>query len=269
MPKKVLLSRWFQDQHLHGGLGFGMKWMMGWMHDTLQYFQKETVYRKYHQNDLTFSMTYAFSENFMLPLSHDEVVYGKNSIAGRMPGDEWQKFANLRLLYGYMFTHPGAKLLFMGSEFGQSAEWNFEGSLDWHLLQYDFHEGVKKAITDLNALYKTQPALYEKQFSPEGFEWINYSDHQNAVMTFIRKGNKPKDDVIVVCNFTQVVRENYRIGVTKKGKLTEIFNSDASIYGGSGVKNPNKLTVEAFPYDGRDYSIELLLPPLSVTVYKY
>lgn len=252
-----------------GGLGFGMKWMMGWMHDTLQYFQKETVYRKYHQNDLTFSMTYAFSENFMLPLSHDEVVYGKKSIAGRMPGDEWQKFANLRLLYGYMFMHPGAKLLFMGSEFGQSAEWNFEGSLDWHLLQYDFHEGVKKVITDLNALYKTQPALHEKQFSPEGFEWINYSDHQNAVMTFIRKGNNSKDDVIVVCNFTQVVRENYRIGVPKKGKLTEIFNSDSSIYGGSGVKNQNKLSVEALPYDGRDYSIELLLPPLSVTVYRY
>ncbi len=252
-----------------GGLGFGMKWMMGWMHDTLQYFQKETVYRKYHQNDLTFGMTYVFSENFMLPLSHDEVVYGKKSIAGRMPGDEWQKFANLRLLYGYMFMHPGTKLLFMGSEFGQSAEWNFEGSLDWHLLQYDFHEGVKKAITDLNALYKTQPALHEKQFSPEGFEWINYSDHQNAVMTFIRKGINPKDDVIVVCNFTQVIRQNYRIGVPTKGKLKEIFNSDSSIYGGSGVKNPNKLTVEALPYDGRDYSIELLLPPLSVTVYRY
>ena len=252
-----------------GGLGFGMKWMMGWMHDTLHYFQKETVYRKYHQNDLTFGMTYVFSENFMLPLSHDEVVYGKKSIAGRMPGDEWQKFANLRLLYGYMFMHPGTKLLFMGSEFGQSAEWNFEGSLDWHLLQYDFHDGVKKAITDLNTLYKTQPALYEKQFSPEGFEWINYSVHQNAVMTFIRKGNKPKDDVIVVCNFTQVVRENYRIGVPKKGKLTELFNSDSTVYVGSGVKSTNKLTVEAVPYDGRDYSIELLLPPLSVTVYKY
>ncbi len=252
-----------------GGLGFGMKWMMGWMHDTLQYFQKETVYRKYHQNDLTFGMTYVFSENFMLPLSHDEVVYGKKSIAGRMPGDEWQKFANLRLLYGYMFTHPGTKLLFMGGEFGQSAEWNFEGSLDWHLLQYDFHEGVKKAITDLNALYKTQPALYEKQFSPEGFEWINYSDHQNAVMTFIRKGHNSKDNLFVVCNFTQVVRQNYRIGLPKKGKITEIFNSDAVAYGGSGVKNSNKLTVEALPYDGRDYSVELLLPPLSVTVYKY
>jgi 1,4-alpha-glucan branching enzyme len=252
-----------------GGLGFGMKWMMGWMHDTLEYFQKDTVYRKYHQNDLTFSMTYAFTENFMLPLSHDEVVYGKKSIAGRMPGDEWQKFANLRLLYGYMFTHPGSKLLFMGSEFGQSAEWNFEGSLDWHLLQFGFHEGVKKTITDLNALYKTQPALHEKQFSPEGFEWINYSDHQNAVMSFIRKGNNPKEDLVVVCNFTQVVRPNYRIGLSGKGRLMEIFNSDAVIYGGSGVGNPNKLKIEAFPYDGREYSVELLLAPLSVTVYKF
>jgi 1,4-alpha-glucan branching enzyme len=251
-----------------GGLGFGMKWMMGWMHDTLEYFKKETVYRKYHQNELTFSMTYAFSENFMLPLSHDEVVYGKKSIAGRMPGDEWQKFANLRLLYGYMFTHPGTKLLFMGAEFGQSAEWNFQSSLDWHLLQYDYHEGVRKLITDLNALYKTQPALFEKQFSPEGFEWINYSDHQNAVMSYIRKGNNSKEDLVVVCNFTQVVRENYRIGLPKKGKLTEIFNSDATIYGGSGVANANKLTIEHSPYDGRDYSAELLLPPLSVTVFR-
>ena len=251
-----------------GGLGFGMKWMMGWMHDTLEYFQKETVYRKYHQNDLTFSMTYTFSENFMLPLSHDEVVYGKKSIAGRMPGDEWQKFANLRLLYGYMFTHPGTKLLFMGAEFGQSAEWNFEGSLDWHLLQYPFHEGIKKVITDLNELYKTQPALHEKQFSPEGFEWINYSDHQNAVMSFIRKGNKPKDDVIVVCNFTPVVRENYRIGLPKKGKLTEIFNSDLAIYGGSGITNVTKLAIESLPYDGRDYSAALNLPPLGVAVFK-
>lgn len=251
-----------------GGLGFGMKWMMGWMHDTLEYFKKETVYRKYHQNELTFSMTYAFSENFMLPLSHDEVVYGKKSIAGRMPGDEWQKFANLRLLYGYMFTHPGTKLLFMGAEFGQSAEWNFQSSLDWHLLQYGYHEGVRKLITDLNALYKTQPALFEKQFSPEGFEWINYSDHQNAVMSYIRKGNNSKEDLVVVCNFTQVVRENYRIGLPRKGKLTEIFNSDATIYGGSGVANVNKPAIESSPYDGRDYSAELLLPPLSVTVFR-
>jgi 1,4-alpha-glucan branching enzyme len=251
-----------------GGLGFGMKWMMGWMHDTLQYFKKDPIHRKYHQNDLTFSMTYAFSENFMLPLSHDEVVYGKCSIAGRMPGDEWQKFANLRLLYSYMFTHPGTKLLFMGAEFGQSGEWNFEQSLDWHLLEYPFHEGVRKLIAGLNDLYKNQPALHEKQFSPEGFEWINYSDHHNAVMTYIRKGNNPKEDVIVVCNFTPVVRKNYRIGLPKKGKLVEIFNSDAEVFGGSGVANSGKLTIENSPYDGRDYSIELDLAPLAVMVFR-
>ena len=251
-----------------GGLGFGMKWMMGWMHDTLQYFKKDPIHRKYHQNDLTFSMTYAFSENFMLPLSHDEVVYGKSSIAGRMPGDEWQKFANLRLLYGYMFTHPGTKLLFMGAEFGQSGEWNFEQSLDWHLLEYPLYVGVKKLISGLNDLYKSQPALHEKQFSPEGFEWINYSDHHNAVMAYIRKGNNPKEDVIVVCNFTPVVRKNYRIGLPQKGKLVEIFNSDAEIYGGSGVANPGKITIENSPYDGRDYSVALDLAPLAVMVFR-
>ncbi|MDR6844285.1 1,4-alpha-glucan branching protein GlgB [Flavobacterium granuli] len=251
-----------------GGLGFGMKWMMGWMHDTLEYFQKETVYRKYHQNDLTFSMTYTYTENFMLPLSHDEVVYGKRSIAGRMPGDEWQKFANLRLLYGYMFTHPGTKLLFMGAEFGQSSEWNFESSLDWHLLEYPFHNGIKKVITKLNKLYKTEPALHEKQFSHDGFEWINYSDHENAVMSFIRKGNNPADDLIVVLNFTQVVRENYRIGIHKTGKLVELFNSDNTDFGGSGVKNSKKLSIENNPYDGKEYSTALLLPPLSVVVFK-
>ena len=252
-----------------GGLGFGMKWMMGWMHDTLKYFQKETVYRKYHQNDLTFSMTYAFTENFMLPFSHDEVVYGKQSLIYKMPGDEWQRFANLRLLYGYMFTHPGTKLLFMGAEFGQTGEWNFEQSLDWHLLQYDFHSGIKRLITDLNQLYKTQPALYEKQFTGDGFEWINYSDHQNAVLSYIRKGNNPDENVVVVCNFTQVIRENYRIGIPKKGKLEEIFNSDASIYGGSGIGNGKSLKIESIPYDGREFSAELILPPLSVTVYSF
>ena len=251
-----------------GGLGFGMKWMMGWMHDTLQYFKKDPIHRKYHQNDLTFSMTYAFSENFMLPLSHDEVVYGKCSIAGRMPGDEWQKFANLRLLYSYMFTHPGAKLLFMGAEFGQSGEWNFEQSLDWHLLEYPFHKGIQKLIAGLNDLYKSQPALFEKQFSPEGFEWINYSDHHNAVMAYIRKGNNEDQDLIVVCNFTPVVRQNYRIGLPKKGKLVEIFNSDAKDYGGSGVTNEGKLSVDSSPYDGRDYSIELNLAPLAVMVFR-
>ncbi|WP_343694242.1 1,4-alpha-glucan branching protein GlgB [Flavobacterium sp.] len=252
-----------------GGLGFGMKWMMGWMHDTLKYFEKETVYRKYHQNELTFSMTYAFTENFMLPFSHDEVVYGKKSLIYKMPGDEWQRFANLRLLYGYMFTHPGTKLLFMGAEFGQTNEWNFEQSLDWHLLQYDFHSGIKRLITDLNSLYKSYPALYEKQFSGEGFEWINYSDHQNAVMSYIRKGNNSDENVIVVCNFTQVVRENYRIGISKKGKLKEIFNTDAGIYGGSNVGNSNIIETESVKYDGRDFSVELILPPLGVTVYSF
>jgi 1,4-alpha-glucan branching enzyme len=252
-----------------GGLGFGMKWMMGWMHDTLKYFQKETVYRKYHQNDLTFSMTYTYAENFMLPLSHDEVVYGKKSIADKMPGDEWQKFANLRLLYAYMFAHPGTKLLFMGSEFGQLKEWNFQASLDWHLLKHPYHSGIKKIITDLNKLYTTEPALYENQFSPEGFEWINYSDHQNAVMTFIRKGKKTENDLIVVCNFTQVVRPTYRIGLPRKGKLKEVFNSDIKKYEGSNVINSGKLASESSPYDGRDYSIALQLPPLAVIVLKY
>ena len=251
-----------------GGLGFGMKWMMGWMHDTLQYFMKESVYRKYHQNDLTFSMTYAFTENFMLPLSHDEVVYGKKSIAGRMPGDEWQKFANLRLLYGYMFTHPGTKLLFMGSEFGQSAEWKFDGSLDWHLLEFGFHKGIKQVITDLNQLYKSYPALHEKQFSPEGFEWISYSDHQNAVMAYIRKGVNPKDDLIIVCNFTPIIRDEYRIGVPKKGKLTQIFNSDDEIYGGSGVGNTKLIKTEKIMWNGKENSATLILAPLSTTVFK-
>ena len=251
-----------------GGLGFGMKWMMGWMHDTLQYFSKESVYRKYHQNDITFSMTYAFTENFMLPLSHDEVVYGKHSIQGRMPGDEWQRFANLRLLYGYMFTHPGAKLLFMGGEFGQTSEWNFESSLDWHLLQYGFHDGIKKCITDLNALYKTHPALYEKQFTAEGFEWINYSDNENSVLAYIRKGINEKENLIVVCNMTPVVHENYRIGLPTKGKLTEIFNSDKVEYNGSGVSNAKPIKIEKEPWNGREFSAEIILPPLGICVFK-
>lgn len=250
-----------------GGLGFGMKWMMGWMHDTLQYFKRETIYRKYHQNDLTFSMTYAFSENFMLPLSHDEVVYGKRSILGRMPGDEWQRFANLRLLYGYMFTHPGAKLLFMGDEFGQSAEWKFDGSLDWHLLQFGYHEGVRKTIAALNKLYTSHPALYEKQFSPDGFEWISYSDHQNAVLSYIRKGENPKQDVVVVCNFTPVVRTDYRIGLPAKGKLTEVFNSDHADFGGSGVLNGKSIKIDKEPWNGREFSASITLPPLGVVVF--
>lgn len=251
-----------------GGLGFGMKWMMGWMHDTLQYFKREPIYRKYHQNDLTFSMTYAYSENFMLPLSHDEVVHGKASLLGRMPGDEWQRFANLRLLYGYMFTHPGTKLLFMGAELAQSAEWNFAGSLDWHLLQYDFHLGIQKLITDLNQLYKTHPALYEKQFAADGFEWISYSDQQNAVISYIRKGHDPKQDVIVLCNFTPGVREDYRIGLPRKGKMVQVFNSDEKIYGGSGVTNPKAIKIEKKEWNGREFSASVILPPLGMLVFK-
>jgi 1,4-alpha-glucan branching enzyme len=242
--------------------------MMGWMHDTLQYFKKEPIYRRYHQNDITFSMTYAFTENFMLPLSHDEVVYGKHSILGRMPGDEWQRFANLRLLYGYMFTHPGGKLLFQGAEFGQSSEWNFEGSLDWHLLQYGYHAGIKKCITDLNALYKNNPAMYEKQFHVDGFEWINYTDSENAVLSYIRKGLNPKDDLIIVANLTPVVRENYRIGLPNQGKLTQIFNSDSTEYNGSGVVMTKPIKIDKTAWNYREYSAELVLPPLGVTVYK-
>ncbi|MCR5863093.1 1,4-alpha-glucan branching protein GlgB [Flavobacterium sp. J372] len=244
-----------------GGLGFGMKWMMGWMHDTLEYFKKEAIYRKHHQNDLTFSMTYAFTENFMLPLSHDEVVYGKHSILGRMPGDEWQQFANLRLLYSFMFTHPGAKLLFMGGEFGQGAEWNFEQSLDWHQLDYHYHRGIKNLVRALNKLYKKQPALFEKQFTADGFEWINYTDNENSVLSYIRKGNNPEENLIIVCNMTPVIRENYRIGIPAEGKLKEIFNSDDEDFGGSGVKN-KKLKTDMIPWNGRPFSAAMTLPPL-------
>lgn len=249
-----------------GGLGFGMKWMMGWMHDTLEYFKKEAIYRKHHQNDLTFSMTYAFTENFMLPLSHDEVVYGKHSILGRMPGDEWQQFANLRLLYSFMFTHPGAKLLFMGGEFGQGAEWNFEQSLDWHQLDYHYHRGIKNLVRALNKLYKKQPALFEKQFTADGFEWINYTDNENSVLSYIRKGNNPEENLIIVCNMTPVIRENYRIGIPAEGKLKEIFNSDDEDFGGSGVKN-KKLKTDMIPWNGRPFSAAMTLPPLGVIVF--
>ncbi|REE25542.1 1,4-alpha-glucan branching enzyme [Winogradskyella pacifica] len=252
-----------------GGLGFGMKWMMGWMHDTLQYFSKESVYRKYHQNDLSFSMTYAFTENFMLPLSHDEVVYGKSSMLGKMPGDEWQRFANLRLLYSYMFTHPGTNLLFQGAEFGQSSEWNFKTSLDWHLLQYEPHKGVQQLIKDLNTLYAKEPALYQKQFDVEGFEWIDHGDAENSVFTYIRKGNEEKDDVIIACNMTPVPKENYKIGVPRKGKLKEIFNSDLKKYFGTGqYKNKiNKTKADAWHF--RDDSVDIDIPPLGMVAFRY
>ncbi len=252
-----------------GGLGFGMKWMMGWMHDTLQYFAKSPIYRKHHQNDLTFSMTYAFTENFMLPLSHDEVVYGKKSILGRMPGDEWQRFANLRLLYSYMFTHPGTNLLFQGAEFGQSEEWNFQQSLDWHLLKYPVHKGVQQLIKDLNTLYKKEPALFEKQFSADGFEWIEHNDSENSTLVYIRKGNEPKDDLIVACNMTPVPRENYRIGLPKPGKLKEIFNSDLKKYAGSGNFKNKAFESEKIDWQHRENSAEICIPPLGMIALKY
>jgi len=249
-----------------GGLGFGMKWMMGWMHDTLEYFGKDPIYRRHHQNDITFSLNYAFTENFMLPLSHDEVVYGKKSILGRMPGDEWQRFANLRLLYGYMFTHPGTKLTFMGGEFGQYDEWDFESSLDWNLLEIDIHKKTKDYFSALNKFYKSTPALYEKGFSHKGFEWISLDDNDNSVISFIRKGKNDKDDVIVVCNLTPNTLKKYRIGVPKKGKLKEIFNSDSKEFGGSGILNSRQITIKKSPWNNRSYSVELTLPPLGITV---
>ena len=252
-----------------GGLGFGMKWMMGWMHDALEYFSKEPIYRKHHQNDLTFSLNYAFTENFMLPLSHDEVVYGKKAIVDKMPGDEWQKFGNLRLLYSFMYTHPGAKLLFQGGEFGQTSEWNFQGSLDWHLLDYDVHKGAQTLVKDLNKLYKKEPALHQKQFSHEGFEWIDHGDHQNSVLSFIRKGDDEKDNVIVILNLTPVPRENYRVGLPKAGTLKEVFNSDAKKYNGTNNYTNTKLSSDKKEWNGRENSIELNLPPLGMIAYKY
>ncbi|GGW89123.1 1,4-alpha-glucan branching protein GlgB [Salegentibacter mishustinae] len=252
-----------------GGLGFGMKWMMGWMHDTLQYFSKEPIYRKHHQNNITFSLTYTFTENFMLPLSHDEVVYGKHSILGRMPGDEWQRFANLRLLYGYMFTHPGTKLLFQGCEFGQSEEWNFQNSLDWHLLDYAPHKGIQEVIKALNEFYRSEPALYENQFVPDGFEWIDYNDAENSVISFIRKGNEPKDNLIIVCNLTPIPRENYRVGLPKKGVLKEVFNSDKKKFYGSGKYINKSIKTTEHKWHSRNHSAVIDIPPLAMVAFKY
>ncbi len=253
----------------YGGLGFGMKWMMGWMHDTLEYFSKATIYRKYHQNEITFSLAYAFTENFMLPLSHDEVVYGKKSLIYKMPGDEWQKFANMRLLFAYMYAHPGSNLTFMGSELGQTVEWNFNQSLDWHLLNFKPHAGLQNFVKELNTFYKNAPALYEKAFSYEGFEWINFSDHQNSVIVFIRKGHDTPNDLIVACNFTQVPRSKYRIGLPRKGTINEVLNSDKENYYGSGMGNDKPLKIEKIPYDNKPYSVEIVIPPLAAVYFSY
>ncbi|MEW6380041.1 MAG: 1,4-alpha-glucan branching protein GlgB [bacterium] len=251
-----------------GGLGFGLKWNMGWMHDTLSYFSKDAVYRKYHQGQLTFSIWYAFWENFVLPLSHDEVVYGKGSLIGKMPGDDWQKFANLRLLFGYMYGHPGKKLLFMGGEFAQWREWNHDLSLDWHLLEYFPHQGVQKWVADLNRMYATEPALHELDFSSEGFEWVDFHDAESSVISFIRKGKTTGDLIMAVCNFTPVPRENYRLGVPWSGIWKEILNSDARVYGGSGHGNFGQVEATPLPAHGKSCSLSLLLPPLGIIFLK-
>ncbi|MCB0550800.1 MAG: 1,4-alpha-glucan branching protein GlgB, partial [Phaeodactylibacter sp.] len=250
-----------------GGLGFGQKWMMGWMHDTLSYFKHDPIHRQYHHNEITFSLVYAFSENFMLPLSHDEVVHGKGSLIQRMPGDEWQRFANLRLLFGYMFTHPGTQLLFMGGEFGQTSEWNIEKGLEWWLTEFQYHRGMQQWIKTLNHYYRNSPALVEKQFSPEGFQWIDHGDYQNSSLSYLRYGHDNEKPVAVICNFTPVVRQNYKVGLPLAGTWKEVLNSDGKEYGGSGaVQNQGPLKTTQETWHGRPYNVTLNLPPLGVIV---
>ncbi len=246
-----------------GGLGFTLKWNMGWMHDTLQYFSKDPVYRKYEHSDITFSLLYAFTENFILPFSHDEVVHGKANMLSKMPGDLWQKYANLRLLYGYMYAHPGKKLLFMGMEFGQWDEWDYHRSLDWHLLQWDPHRQLKHLVGDLNRLYGQTPALYEIDFSWEGFDWIDFHDSEQSVVTFLRRGRNPGDVVVCAFNFTPLPRGGYRVGVPLPGYYEEILNSDAAVYGGSDMGNAGGVPSDPIPWQGKEHSVLLTLPPLA------
>lgn len=251
-----------------GGLGFGLKWDMGWMHDTLSYFSHDPIHRKYHHNQVTFRMLYAFHENFILPLSHDEVVHGKGSLINKMPGDIWQKFANLRSLYGYMYAQAAKKLLFMGGEFGQWAEWNHDKSLDWHLLEQPMHKGLQRWVADLNQLYRSEPALYELDCDPAGFEWIDCNDVENSVFTLIRKNRTEEEVMLVTCNFTPLPRHNYRVGVPQAGFWQERLNGDAAEYGGSGVGNLGGVNADEIPYHGHPYSIEITLPPLAVTFFQ-
>ncbi|MGH7467728.1 MAG: 1,4-alpha-glucan branching protein GlgB [Longimicrobiales bacterium] len=246
-----------------GGLGFGMKWDMGWMHDTLDYMSKDSVYRSYHHDRLTFRMLYAFNENFMLPLSHDEVVHGKGSLLSKMPGDAWRRFANLRLLLGYMYAQPGKKLLFMGNELAQVREWNHDSSLDWHLLEHASHSGVQRWVRDLNRFYRRHPALHEHDFQAEGFEWIDASDALNSVVSMVRR-SRSGETVLVACNFTPVPRFGYRIGVPESGDWTELLNSDALEYDGSGVGNLGRVEATAQTMHGRPWSLNLTLPPLAM-----
>ena len=249
-----------------GGLGFGFKWMMGWMNDTLRYFERDPIYREHHQGEISFSMVYAYSESYILPLSHDEVVHGKNSMIYKMPGDEWQQFANLRLLYAYMFTHPGHKLLFMGNDFAMTNEWNFNEELPWNLLDHAPHQGIQNLVRDLNALLKNQPALSEKNFDGSGFRWIDHQDTNNSVLVYARFG--AKDTLVIACNFTPNTISNYRIGVPQQGTYVELISSDDNKYWGSGQVNSHKLNTENINMHGCDQSIHINLPPLGATVLK-
>ena len=251
-----------------GGLGFGFKWDMGWMHDTLKYLSRDPVHRGFHHDQLTFRMVYAANENFILPLSHDEVVYGKGSLLGKMPGDDWQKFANLRLLLGYMYGQPGKKLLFMGGEFGQRGEWDHDGSLEWHLLDYPLHAGLRLWVGDLNHFYRTEPALYERDCQSAGFEWIDCTDAQQSVISFVRRGKSVDDTVIAVYNFTPVPRPNYRLGAPHAGRWKEVLVSDSEHYGGSGQGNLGGVETEPIPLHGRPQSLSLNLPPLAAIFLK-
>ena len=251
-----------------GGLGFGFKWNMGWMHDMLQYMSKDPVFRSYHHNLITFSLLYAFTENFVLPFSHDEVVYGKGSMLRKMPGDDWQRFANLRLLYGYMFGHPGKKLMFMGSEFGQWNEWNHDTGLDWHLLKQDMHRGLQRWVRDLNTFYRSDPAMYEADGEPGGFEWIDCDDRQNSTVSFLRRPAGGARSIVFVCNFTPLPHHNYRIGVPEGGWWKEVLNSDATLYGGSGQGNGGAIEASPLSMHGRPHSLTLTAPPLGVVVFQ-
>jgi 1,4-alpha-glucan branching enzyme len=251
-----------------GGLGFGMKWDMGWMHDTLYYFQREPVHRKFHHSNLTFRMLYAFGENFMLPLSHDEVVHGKGSLIAKMPGDDWQKFANLRALYGWMYAQPGKKLVFMGGEFGQWKEWDVEQSLDWHLLDHPMHGGLRLWIGDLNRILREEKAMHELDFDPRGFQWIDVTDAEHSVVSLIRRGKMPEDVVIAVFNFTPVPRHNYQIGIPSGGRWAEVLNSDAPLYGGSGMGNLGGVEAVPVSMHGHPHSVTLTLPPLGALFFK-
>ncbi|MBD3246042.1 MAG: 1,4-alpha-glucan branching protein GlgB [Candidatus Omnitrophica bacterium] len=252
-----------------GGLGFGMKWNMGWMHDTLEYISKDPIHRKHHHDNLTFSLWYAFTENFMLPLSHDEVVHGKGALLRKMPGDAWQKFANLRLLTGVMYAHPGKKLLFMGAELGQWDEWDHNKSLDWHLLQYAPHRGVQRWIKELNRLYRREPALWSIDFSPDGFAWMDCHNWEQSVVSFVRKTGNPGETIFVICNFTPVPRHNYRVGVPRPGRWKELINSDAKEYGGSGHGNFGGADTVPIPSHGEFDSITVTVPPLGIILLKH